>query len=343
MRLVAYLVVGLALMVAGRASAQELPEPVHPDEFIEGVTLGLYFEDEDRTYLSYFWEIAQAGADTVSLVASWRQSTVRANEVTRSERTPDDEEVRRAIRDARSVGLDVIVLPILQIDERELGEWRGVLAPTDVGTWFESYQGFILHYAALAEEEGASVLSVGSELGSMEEHHEEWSELIASVRAAFSGRLTYSANWDHFDQTPFWSELDLIGTTAYYELSPVEGANPAVEELVEAWAPFMSSVSDLAAREQKPVLITEIGYVSQTGAAWHPWDYTTSGDADLVAQRDLYEAFYRVAYDLEWLGGVVFWTWFGDGGSSDDGYTPRGKPAEQVVRHWFGAEVSGQP
>ncbi|MFT6400063.1 MAG: hypothetical protein ACJAYU_004833 [Bradymonadia bacterium] len=305
--------------------------------------MGLYFEDPERTYISYFWEIAQAGADTVSLVTSWSQPTIRANEVSPSERTPNDDEVRRAIRDARSLGLDVILLPILQIDERADGEWRGVLAPDDVSAWFESYRAFVVHYAALAQEEGVTLLSIGSELGSMEVHESEWSDLIGAVRSTFSGQLTYSANWDHFHRTPFWDALDLAGTTAYYELSAVQGENPTVEELVVAWAPFLESVGALAETIQKPVLITEIGYVSQTGASWHPWDYTTTGDADLVAQRDLYEAFYRVAHDLDCLGGVVFWTWFGDGGSADDGYTPRGKPAEQIIRHWFGAEVSGQP
>jgi hypothetical protein len=37
------------------------------------------------------------------------------------------------------------------------------------------------------------------------------------------------------------------------------------------------------------------------------------------------------------VGGVFVWNWFGDGGAMDNGYTPRNKPAEQLLRWWFGA------
>ena len=29
------------------------------------------------------------------------------------------------------------------------------------------------------------------------------------------------------------------------------------------------------------------------------------------------------------------WNWFGRGGPDDGGFTPRGKPAEGVLRRWF--------
>ena len=321
----------------------ELPEPAQDSAFVEGVALGLYFEDEGRSYLSYFWEIAQTGADTVSLVLSWHQHSVRSTELRREPATPSDDELRRAIQDAQSVGLDVMLLPILRLETREDGEWRGVLRPDDRMEWFLSYSEFILHYARLAAEEGVSLYSVGSELGSMEEAETEWRNLIAEVRTVFPGRLTYSANWDHYQRTPFWDALDLVGTTGYHELSSQGETNPTLDELTGAWTPILADLREFAESVEREVLITEIGYVSQTGAAYHPWDYTATGPVDLGAQRDLYEAFYRSVNGAEWLGGVAFWTWFGDGGSSDDGYTPRGKPAEQVVRRWFGAELSGDP
>ena len=339
MRVLSAALLALALPVG----ATDLPLPAHDDAFVEGVALGLYFEEDGRTYVSFFWEIAQAGADTVSLVLSWHQHSVRSTEVRPEPATPSDEELRRAIQDARSVGLDVMLLPILRLETREVGEWRGVLRPDDSEAWFASYSSFVLHYAEIAAEEGVALYSVGSELGSMETHEAEWRTLIQQVRGVFHGQLTYSANWDHYRRTPFWDVLDLAGTTGYHELSDQGERNPTMDELQQAWAPIVDELQEFAESVERPVLITEIGYVSQTGAAYHPWDYTATGPVDLAAQRDLYEAFYRAVNGAEWLGGVAFWSWFGDGGSSDDGYTPRGKPAEQVVRQWFGADPNGAP
>jgi hypothetical protein len=40
----------------------------------------------------------------------------------------------------------------------------------------------------------------------------------------------------------------------------------------------------------------------------------------------------------DWLEGLYFWSWEVDrrGGPQDDSYTPREKPAEQVLRDWYG-------
>jgi hypothetical protein len=88
----------------------------------------------------------------------------------------------------------------------------------------------------------------------------------------------------------------------------------------------------------RPVVLTEVGYPSQAIAARHPWDYTRAGKVDLAAQERLYRALYLAWSEVPELGGVYIWNWFGDGGGGDNGYTPRGKPSEKVIRHWFGAE-----
>ena len=49
-----------------------------------------------------------------------------------------------------------------------------------------------------------------------------------------------------------------------------------------------------------------------------------------------YAAVVRVWSDTRELRGIYFWNWFGFGGPEDSNYTPRGKPAEAVVRDWYG-------
>lgn len=311
---------------------------------MRGVALGLHFRDPGRTYESWLWEARAAGASHVSLVVSWTQTDVRATEIAADPvRTPRDADVRTTIQQARALGLEVMLFPILWIEHREPGEWRGRLAPDDVAAWFASYTQFILHYAEIAAAEGVSILCIGSELGSMEAHDDAWRGVAASAREAFEGQLLYSANWDHWHRTPFWEAVDLMGVTAYHELTTRDGYRPTAEELVVALRTIREGMDEGALSRGRPLVLTEVGYTTHSDAARHPWDYSVGEAVDLGAQADLYEAFWRAWVDADALHGVFFWSWFGAGGATDDGYSPRNKPAEQWMRRWFGAEVSGAP
>ena len=302
-----------------------------------GVTLGLYFQDPERSYRSYLWEAANAGADSVSIVWAWGQADIRGVPEPRPGLTPSDAELRRVMADAHALGLRVFLLPILQLDTVEPGEWRGTLAPSDEAAWWAAYSAFIRHAAELAEEGGAAWLSVGSELGSMEAREGEWRNLIEEVRGLTDTSLTYSANWDHYHRTPFWDALDAIGVTGYYELTRVDEHRPTAAELASAWATIRADLEGFARPLERRLILTEVGYVSQRGAARHPWNYTRGLPVDLLAQYDLYAALAAAWSGSAALEGVYLWNWFGDGGSFDDGYTPRQKPAMHVVRRWFGA------
>ena len=59
-------------------------------------------------------------------------------------------------------------------------------------------------------------------------------------------------------------------------------------------------------------------------------------DGDLDLQKRLYEGFFNSWYGNPQLGGFMIWNWTPDGGGPDDKtYTPRGKPAYDVMKHWF--------
>ncbi len=332
----------VALLVCGASApawASPNVAPLARPEVTKGVALGLHFQDPEASYEGYLWEIARTGADTVSLVVSWSQADVRATELApKPGETPPDEGVRRAIAAAHNMGLKVLLFPIIMVERRAAGEWRGKLAPADRDRWYESYRSFILHYASLAEACGAEEFSVGSELGSMQVDAERWRSLISVVRANYRGRLLYSANWDDYESVPFWRDLDAIGVTGYYELVKSGTETPSVALLTAAWQPLIADLRRVATREERKVVLTEVGYTSQAIAARHPWDYTRAGKVDLAAQERLYLALAQAWSSVPELGGLYLWNWFGDGGGGDNGYTPRGKPSEQVIRRWFGAE-----
>lgn len=301
----------------------------------DGVVVGLHFREPGAQYDGFLWEAANAGADSVSLVWSWQQESIHTSEVVRrEEETPSDDEILRAAAVARGFGLEVTMLPFIRLDEIRRGEWRGTLAPSDRDAWWASYERFILHNAALAEEAGAAWFVVGSELGSMEVDEDRWRELIQKVREVTSARLTYSANWDHVQRTPFWSDLDAIGLTGYFELAE-EGDAVDSRSLSLAWEDVVRGIDAIADAQGKPLILTEVGYTSQADAAVHPWDYTLGREVDLVGQRQLYEALARAWSDSDAVHAVFLWNWFGVGGGRNGEYTPRGKPAEHVVRTWY--------
>jgi len=125
--------------------------------------------------------------------------------------------------------------------------------------------------------------------------------------------------------------------TTYYRLA--ERKNPSVSEIVAHWQPFYEELTQWLRQIGKPLVFTEVGWCSQEGAAMYPWNYyqnmraTPAGHEE---QRRLYEAFLKVWDGVPGLRGVIWWEWTTDPGGPDDfNYTPRNKPAEQVLRRWF--------
>ena len=65
-------------------------------------------------------------------------------------------------------------------------------------------------------------------------------------------------------------------------------------------------------------------------------DTQTDLDADPDLQKRLYEGFFESWYRKPGLGGFMIWEWTpGDAGPEDKGYTPKNKPAQEVVREWI--------
>jgi len=310
------------------------PPPEH-----RGVSLGLWAaaSDTDDALVARATtaldEIAALGATDVALVVAWGQRDVRSSRLVRTALTPGDEAVRAVARAARDRGLRVLLFPIVTLDKLARGEWRGTLRPDDVDQWWSSYEKMILGYARIAADSDTAALSIGSELGSTEAWRDRWYHLIGKVEKAFTGELVYSANWDHYDQPSFWSRLDWIGVTGYFELTTDHDASEA--SLAAAWAPHRDALVEFAARAGKPLVLTEVGYPSVDGGAVQPWDYARSGTADVEEQRRAFAALAR-AWDGAALAGVFVWEW------THAGYTPRDKPAAATIRCWYARGATGR-
>lgn len=249
-------------------------------------------------------------------------------------RSPTDQQITRTIAQAKARGLHVTGFPIVRLLEGQRNEWRGKIAPRDEDAWWQSYEAFILHGALLAKHGGADRYSVGSELLSREAMRERWVDLVERVRLrADDLEIMYSANWDHFRPVTFWDAVDVVGLTAYWELT--RDLDASAEALAAAWAGPRADVEAWARATGRRVVFTEVGYPSLDGGAAWPWDETRKARVDVEEQARAYRAFVEAWSGRSTLVGVYFWNWFGFGGPEDTNYTPRGKPAAEVIRRWY--------
>lgn len=309
-----------------------------------GMTLPFHSTDPAWDYRPMVREIAALGATDISLIINLYQDDARSPKPQRHPlRTPGDTTIKETIREARRLGLRVMVMPIVLLEKPKPDDWRGNLSPPDWKRWYQAYRGILRELAMLADAAGADLLAIGSELSSLETYLADWRELITDLRKLFSGKLTYSANWDHYDSIAFWSELDFMGISGYYELST--SLSPSRNELITAWRAIAARILRWRKlnRIGVPLLFTELGYPSQDGCASKPWNYLLSKTVDLEEQRLCYEAFITVWSEEPELAGVFFYEWWGLGGPKDEHYTPRGKPAEAVLREWFRSLRAREP
>ena len=287
------------------------------------------------------------GADWITLFVGGFQDTFRSTTIHANESTATDEDLAHAIATAHRLGLKVMLKPHVDLSN-DPAHWRGDIAferEADWAAWFDSYRQFLYHYAELAQANGAEQFCVGCELIGTSPREADWRETVAGVRARYSGPLVYASNHSGEEvSVGWWDAVDYIGVDAYYPLT--EKDNPTVVELRAAWTPHISQLTNLAARWHKPILLTEIGYRSIDGTNRHPWDGQIAGVLDLQEQADCYEAVLQSFWHQPWLAGIFWWVWTADsfaGGVCDTDYTPHDKPAEDVLRIWYGAAPRPAP
>lgn len=339
----------LLLLVVGSGPAP-VPRAI-PREFQRGVCYAHvhergygYGSDSSRATLR---RLRGLGVDWISLTPFGYQRTVHTPHV-RLPRDPSlaDSLLLGEMASIHALGMHALLKPHIWCGDYYDGRWSGEIGfDTDAEwrSWFDDYETFLLHFARVAEEGRAEALCVGSELSRAAlEQPARFRRLIGRVRAVYHGRLTYAANWhEEFERLSFWDALDWIGVNAYFDLSA--STTPTSAEIERAWAPFAEKLHRVSARCNRPVVLTEVGFRSIDHPArrtftWREFDPDAHPNDE--AQRACYEGTFRALWGRPWLAGMYWWKWYttpvGDGRSDAD-FTPEGKPAEGVIREFYGA------
>tara|TARA_R110000850_G_scaffold254614_1_gene380176 strand:- start:64044 stop:65063 length:1020 start_codon:yes stop_codon:yes gene_type:complete len=250
-----------------------------------------------------------------------------------------EEGARETIELFHQQGIKVMVKPQIWIRR---GEFTGHITMNSEAEWQlfeENYKAFILLYAKLAEETGAEMFCIGTELNSFVSARPEfWKQMINEIKTVYKGKLTYAENWDAKQRVPFWDQLDYIGIDAYYPVS--ESKTPTIEEARKGWQIHKTEITNLQTKYKRPVLFTEYGYRSRDFAGKSPWDANrVEGEINHSAQENLTQALFEEFWNEPWFAGGFHWKWFHNhdqvGGMENNQFTVQNKPAEAVLKKYY--------
>ena len=221
------------------------------------------------------------------------------------------------------------------------GRFTGLIAMKSEEEWLQfekKYETFILYYAKLAQEEHIELLCIGTELNLfVKSRPDYWKLIILKIRKMYSGKLTYAANWDSYENPAFWDELDYIGIDAYFPLSAA--TTPTVKELNEAWTPTKIALNKFSQKKQKSIIFTEYGYRSIDFCAEKPWVSDTKANYNVAAQQNALISIFDTFWQETWFTGGFLWKWFDSnpnaGGQNHTGFTVQNKKTETTVKKMY--------
>ncbi len=123
--------------------------------------------------------------------------------------------------------------------------------------------------------DGISLDAVNRRRARLQKH---WEELIAQVRRVYSGKIGYAANFDQYHEVGFWSDLDIMGINAYFELRHriLEDESEAnlYPLLLAGWRGVLGGIADFRRSqgiEGQPVMFTEMGFTWRAKSTLRPW------------------------------------------------------------------------
>jgi hypothetical protein len=253
------------------------------------------------------------------------------------------ESVKVAVDRCHQLGMKVMLKPMLDVKSPP-GTWRAYIDPSPA--WFAAYHGFINYWADFAQANNCEMFCIGCEFENSSPYADEWRSVAGDVRTHYSGPITYAVNHDGEQNIHWWDAVDYIGIDAYYVLTGENNPTPA--QLSAAWNGIADNIQNWrnANWPDKQVIFTEVGYGSFDGTNTSPWVWVDpcnpTPPVDLNEQADCYEALLSVCSARDWWGGAFWWNWETDpniGGPNDRGFTPHMKPAEEVLKKYYGTIV----
>jgi len=247
--------------------------------------------------------------------------------------------VKQYINALNKEGIHVMMKPQIWVWRGEFTGGIRMQSETDWKILEAAYSKFILDFAKVAQETRVDIFCIGTELETfIDERPAYWKQLIEKIRKVYKGKLTYAANWNEYNRTPFWGDLDFIGIDGYFPVSDLK--TPTVDECklgLERWKTQVKLYHNVF---KKPILFTEYGFRSVDFAGKEPWKSDRDMDkVNLEAQANATQAFFDTFWNEDWVAGGFIWKWFHNhnqaGGINDSQFTPQNKPVEVIIKEIY--------
>ena len=250
------------------------------------------------------------------------------------------EGIETSIQYAKSNNMKIMIKPQVWIH----GMWVGDVnhkSEQDWKIWEATYKKYIMQFVEIAVKHDVEMVCIGTEYRvSAEKRESFWRSLISEIREIYSGKLTYSANWDDYEKVPFWDALDYIGISSYFPLSDMD--TPPKLLLSYRWGKHVKKLRKFSRKWDRKILFTEYGYLSVDGAAGKTWKLekvVNDLDVNEQAQANGYDALLDAFWEEEFWAGGFLWKWFPEGYGREDRmkkeYTPKDKKAADVLAKWY--------
>ena len=287
------------------------------------------------------------GANTLSIAIAYFQESLSSSELYPYRRTTTDDALVCGINYLKSEGMDFGLNMMINVPG-----WRANTDPTDRDEWFRQMGALAVKYSRdFAAVYGAKHFSLGTEmykLVSIDYDRENaaapgryrWPDIIADVRANYSGTIMYSAQHSGdrsaiFDNNDLMPNLDVLGFSAYFPLYASDEPG-----LLREWARIeRETILPTYNRYGKQLVISELGYRPCDFTHERPYDSqsqcTYNGEIQALAWDTVLNFFSDKSYLDGMIGG---WAWSddpSDGGPTDTDYTPWNKPATNTFRSYW--------
>jgi hypothetical protein len=198
-----------------------------PSPFLKGVTVSCQTwggEWQTPEMAQTLDELRSLGANSFAIhpyarIANDGQVTFRVRDENRHITVPLDW--------ARERGMSALLVPHIAYWGSKFS-WRGEIKFETAEEWdrfFTGYEAWIVQMARLAEAHRAAVFCVGLEYTHAQKFEQRWRQIIAAVRAVYSGKITYGANWNDYQTVKFWDAVDYLGVLAVFPAHGSQGSD----------------------------------------------------------------------------------------------------------------------
>jgi hypothetical protein len=257
---------------------------------------------------------------------------IRSDGTLRYSRSLQQQTVLRPLQYGKQLKLKMLLKPHIGHWGSKFS-WRGSISFQTEAGWkrfFRHYKDWIIIQAKMAEKGKADLFSIGVEYRKTLHRTKEWHDIIKAVRAVYSGKITYSANWDVYQKVTFWDKLDYIGIQAYFPLT--KQPNPNETTLKKAWQSVLSPLRKYAKKHKKPIIFTELGYNRASHTAARPWDHAEGGKHAMAIKNRCVKVALQQLSKENAIKGVFLWKWFPSRWHDHTNYTLHYPEMESIIR-----------